>query len=1047
MPPRSPRTYVEPDPLADLLDGLPDDAPVYTIKTATDLPARLYGGNAQEVEVRGLDYTLHLDLEKLPESEAPTSNDGKWTVVWDETTNQYKRVEFTALPGGVGVPGSPGPQGPQGIPGPPGATGPVGEVGGITGNVFDTKAFAEATTMGAAQKTLILAGYNVPGDAGGMMACARVNAQPLYHKGWLRTADRFTADGVEDATNGGYWEYRPAHSAISPEWFGAKADYLIPNPLGPGYGWLLNPTPTDNWQAFDDCLYFIKGKVISTKDGSVANVSWGYGGTMLLGIGDYYCSKTILPRLMVNIIGRGCATNTPQTLIWFPRFVGGLMLHSPDVSAPGWGLEADVARTAKACLIQDIALKCIHNPDQAQPADDKHGIHAKTGCYINRVYVAGFQGNGIHIEAYAQGIPAAQYSSNANGWKVRDVFVDQAGGHGLFVKGADANAGLCEGSWFMNCGRAMRTLKAEEQADKSRGPFGIYDDGQLSNTYIGCLTDGNWYQYTDEDGVVQKTGGSVFAGGSGAASTFIGCYSEGGQNRSYLGPNVTFIGGTNATVPETVGASMFIGSQLWGGLNLHQPTGETTQDIIDYKMRMAANVVWALTAEGLPQTFKYEPYFGMFRLDYGGTGNYAYGFTGAVPRITFGRVRGEGEQNTFFLSKGFYLSGGNSGLEGMRRVDMSTAAPNTAGLYARGDVRFNQTPGLGGNIGWVCTTGGYLGAGALGEWTTATNYAVNNIIKLPGAEPKKIYKVMHDPGNYPGTATPDPSINATNITITAVKTGLDVTFTVALTVDLIANQRVDIDVSLAGTAVDGVDYTPNFATAFASAPLPPHVARSGPNRLLFGWGGIADAETDVFKFTVTAAPGSDKTIVGKLSNLTLFGSGHTAAILYRSSALVQLADPPIPVVPTTATGAIPSTVMPTHTQGDWPYPQPNPAYTGVAGGGIDATGQLEFVPGYTWRYMANAEAVWAPFGNSVLEGTATHDPLSMAAGTVNTIQTIPVTGAALGDLVDASFSLNLAGAVLAAWVSGTNTVSFQFRNPTAAPIDLGSGTVKVRVRK
>ena len=65
-----------------------------TIKAATDIPARLIGGNAQSVEVRGLDYTLHLDLEKLPTSEAPEVNDGSWTVVWDEVENVYKRVEL-----------------------------------------------------------------------------------------------------------------------------------------------------------------------------------------------------------------------------------------------------------------------------------------------------------------------------------------------------------------------------------------------------------------------------------------------------------------------------------------------------------------------------------------------------------------------------------------------------------------------------------------------------------------------------------------------------------------------------------------------------------------------------------------------------------------------------------------------------------------------------------------------------------------------------------------------------------------------------------------
>ena len=67
------------------------------IKAVTDLPARLYGGNAQEVEVSGLDYTLHLDIAKLPIVGSEGATD-KWTVVWDENNHTYGRVEFTNLP-------------------------------------------------------------------------------------------------------------------------------------------------------------------------------------------------------------------------------------------------------------------------------------------------------------------------------------------------------------------------------------------------------------------------------------------------------------------------------------------------------------------------------------------------------------------------------------------------------------------------------------------------------------------------------------------------------------------------------------------------------------------------------------------------------------------------------------------------------------------------------------------------------------------------------------------------------------------------------------
>lgn len=53
MPRRSPGSYAAPDPLSTLLSALPGGGPVTTIKAVTDLPARLYGGNAQTVEVSG----------------------------------------------------------------------------------------------------------------------------------------------------------------------------------------------------------------------------------------------------------------------------------------------------------------------------------------------------------------------------------------------------------------------------------------------------------------------------------------------------------------------------------------------------------------------------------------------------------------------------------------------------------------------------------------------------------------------------------------------------------------------------------------------------------------------------------------------------------------------------------------------------------------------------------------------------------------------------------------------------------------------------------
>jgi hypothetical protein len=83
---------------------------------------------------------------------------------------------------------------------------------------------------------------------------------------------------------------------------------------------------------------------------------------------------------------------------------------------------------------------------------------------------------------------------------------------------------------------------------------------------------------------------------------------------------------------------------------------------------------------------------------------------------------------------------------------------------------------------------------------------------------------------------------------------------------------------------------------------------------------------------------------------------------------------------------------------------------------------------------------------ATLYGSATYDPPNLTPGGVGTIQTMPVTGAALGMQVDMSFSLDTQGVLINGWVSAADTVSYVFGNPlTGGGINLASGTVRARV--
>jgi hypothetical protein len=93
----------------------------------------------------------------------------------------------------------------------------------------------------------------------------------------------------------------------------------------------------------------------------------------------------------------------------------------------------------------------------------------------------------------------------------------------------------------------------------------------------------------------------------------------------------------------------------------------------------------------------------------------------------------------------------------------------------------------------------------------------------------------------------------------------------------------------------------------------------------------------------------------------------------------------------------------------------------------------------------NGRLFFAP--GAILTGTATYDPASLNDGTGATT-TVTVTGAALGDFVEGvSFSLDLQGITLTAWVSAADTVSVRFQNESGGVLDLGSGTIRARVRK
>jgi len=77
---------------------------------------------------------------------------------------------------------------------------------------------------------------------------------------------------------------------------------------------------------------------------------------------------------------------------------------------------------------------------------------------------------------------------------------------------------------------------------------------------------------------------------------------------------------------------------------------------------------------------------------------------------------------------------------------------------------------------------------------------------------------------------------------------------------------------------------------------------------------------------------------------------------------------------------------------------------------------------------------------SRLSGSTAYNPPNLIAGATTTT-TVTVTGATLGMAAEASFSLDITGLILTAYVDSANSVTCVLTNPTAGAIDIANGTI------
>lgn len=92
--------------------------------------------------------------------------------------------------------------------------------------------------------------------------------------------------------------------------------------------------------------------------------------------------------------------------------------------------------------------------------------------------------------------------------------------------------------------------------------------------------------------------------------------------------------------------------------------------------------------------------------------------------------------------------------------------------------------------------------------------------------------------------------------------------------------------------------------------------------------------------------------------------------------------------------------------------------------------------------VSGSPGTWLPFGTVYYEGSASVTPGAISNGATYTA-TISVT-AALGDYTQGSFSLDLQGCTVSAYISASNTAKVIITNNTGGSVTLGAGTARAR---
>lgn len=491
----------------------------------------------------------------------------------------------------------------------------------------------DAGSVGETREAL---GYYVTGDGGG--GSFRWDASSTL------PSDGGTIIEPDEVQGGpGRWLRSFTVGLVDVRWFGAHASAGWPGATG-----YTGPT-RGNKQAFEAAIRCLTPTPVPSY----------HGPRVAVPPGRYDFADTLIVDRAAALVGVGWDGLAASWLV-FPAGKDGVRIFR-DLPPSTPGLQPPLYQRPRGDYSALESLRITGGLGQGG-----HGVHVNATCRIDRCYIQGFQGNGVHVDC---SVPA----TNANAWRFTDVRVNDCH-HGFFFDGSDSNAGQGIGLNATSC----------------RG-WGILDESFLGNYFFGC-------HFASCHGPMRTTNAN-------ARSVFVGCYSEGDQVLPEVAAPSLIIGGIIGGNNSTGG---YIGEGE-GAMRVRRGEAHIVND------RDGHGVKATIGSSNLPRT-AFEIASGEsppYRIRHGldtppGWASRAGWWALEYAGVTAGTaIRWCDDTAAEWLKakpgakagfdQGFYVGGA------FRVFTGAATAPPTSGTWARGDRLLNTAPSPGGWAGWICT--------------------------------------------------------------------------------------------------------------------------------------------------------------------------------------------------------------------------------------------------------------------------------------------------------------------------------------------------------